>query len=95
VPVIEVAGLRKEYRGPLGGCTRALDGLDLGVPEGGVFGLLGPNGSGKTTTIGIALGGQPIEGVAGSVTSSALVLLGYVAVVVARTAVVFAGRDVV
>lgn len=29
----------------------ALDGLDLSVPEGGVFGFLGPNGSGKTTTI--------------------------------------------
>ncbi|MFN2489474.1 MAG: ABC transporter ATP-binding protein [Actinomycetota bacterium] len=49
--VIEVAGLRKEYRGIRGGTTVAVDGLDLSVPEGGVFGFLGPNGSGKTTTI--------------------------------------------
>ncbi len=34
----------------------ALDGLDLSVPEGGVFGFLGPNGSGKTTTIRCLLG---------------------------------------
>lgn len=34
----------------------ALDGLDLTVPEGGVFGFLGPNGSGKTTTIRCLLG---------------------------------------
>jgi ABC-2 type transport system ATP-binding protein len=54
--VIEVEGLRKEYR-RLRGTTRvALDGLDLSVPEGGVFGFLGPNGSGKTTTIRCMLG---------------------------------------
>jgi ABC-2 type transport system ATP-binding protein len=51
VAVIEIEGLRKEYRRLRGGSTRALDGLDLEVPEGGVFGFLGPNGSGKTTTI--------------------------------------------
>ena len=34
----------------------AVDGLDLAVPEGGVFGFLGPNGSGKTTTIRCLLG---------------------------------------
>jgi ABC-2 type transport system ATP-binding protein len=39
-----------------GGRTTALDGLDLDVPESGVFGFLGPNGSGKTTTIRIMLG---------------------------------------
>ncbi|MEW2400558.1 ATP-binding cassette domain-containing protein [Streptomyces sp. NPDC046862] len=33
------------------GSTQALDGLDLAVPEGSVMGLLGPNGSGKTTTV--------------------------------------------
>jgi ABC-2 type transport system ATP-binding protein len=49
--VIEVQGLRKVYRRLRGGPTVALDGLDLSVPEGGVFGFLGPNGSGKTTTI--------------------------------------------
>ena len=54
--IIEVEGLRKEYR-RLGRPTRvALDGLDLSVPEGGVFGFLGPNGSGKTTTIRCLLG---------------------------------------
>ena len=35
---------------------RAVDGLDLSVPTGGVFGFLGPNGSGKTTTIRCLLG---------------------------------------
>ncbi|MDQ3982783.1 MAG: ATP-binding cassette domain-containing protein, partial [Actinomycetota bacterium] len=39
-----------------GGRTLALDGLDLTVEEGGVFGFLGPNGSGKTTTIRCLLG---------------------------------------
>ena len=34
----------------------AVHGLDLSVPEGGVFGFLGPNGSGKTTTIRCLLG---------------------------------------
>jgi ABC-2 type transport system ATP-binding protein len=33
------------------GATRALDGLDLAVPEGAVLGLLGPNGAGKTTAV--------------------------------------------
>ena len=43
----------------------AVDGLDLEVPEGGVFGFLGPNGSGKTTTIRCLLGlGRPTAGTA-------------------------------
>ena len=54
--VIEVEGLRKEYRRLRAGRTVALDGLDLSVPEGGVFGFLGPNGAGKTTTIRCLLG---------------------------------------
>jgi daunorubicin/doxorubicin transport system ATP-binding protein len=45
---IEAAGLVKMF-----GTTRAVDGLELAVPRGGVFGLLGPNGAGKTTTIRI------------------------------------------
>ncbi|HWC10179.1 MAG TPA: ATP-binding cassette domain-containing protein [Acidimicrobiales bacterium] len=53
--VIEVEGLRKEYRRRRRKVV-ALDGLDLSVPEGGVFGFLGPNGSGKTTTIRCLLG---------------------------------------
>ncbi len=54
--VIEIEGLRKEYRRLRGGSTIAVDGLDLEVPEGGVFGFLGPNGAGKTTTIRCLLG---------------------------------------
>jgi ABC-2 type transport system ATP-binding protein len=48
---ISVSGLYKSY-----GHTRALDGLDLIVRSGEVHGFLGPNGSGKTTTIRILLG---------------------------------------
>jgi ABC-2 type transport system ATP-binding protein len=51
VSVIEVEGLRKEYRRLRGATTTAVAGLDLSVPEGGVFGFLGPNGAGKTSTI--------------------------------------------
>jgi ABC-2 type transport system ATP-binding protein len=53
--VIEVDGLTKTYR-RRGGRLRALDGVDLSVPAGGVYGFLGPNGSGKTTTIRCLLG---------------------------------------
>ncbi|MFB9313898.1 ABC transporter ATP-binding protein [Nocardioides plantarum] len=53
--VIETIGLRKEFRGRRG--TRvAVHDLDLAVPAGGVHGFLGPNGSGKTTTIRMLLG---------------------------------------
>jgi ABC-2 type transport system ATP-binding protein len=51
VNAIEVSGLRKEF-----GTTVALDGLDLSVAAGEVHGFLGPNGSGKTTTIRVLLG---------------------------------------
>jgi ABC-2 type transport system ATP-binding protein len=54
--VIEVEGLSKEYRRWRKAPRIAVDGLDLSVPEGGVFGFLGPNGSGKTTTIRCVLG---------------------------------------
>jgi ABC-2 type transport system ATP-binding protein len=43
---IETRGLVKSFGG-----TNAVDGVDLTVPVGGVYGLLGPNGAGKTTTI--------------------------------------------
>jgi len=56
MPVIEVVGLRKEYRQGRRRRVVALAGLDLEVPSGGVFGFLGPNGSGKTTTIRCLLG---------------------------------------
>jgi len=48
---ISVSGLVKTF-----GATRALDGLDLSVEKGEVHGFLGPNGSGKTTTIRVLLG---------------------------------------
>ena len=44
------------YRGRRGARVAAVDGLDLSVPAGGVFGFLGPNGAGKTTTIRCLLG---------------------------------------
>src|SRR3712207_3232273 len=43
---IEASGLVKTF-----GATRAVDGVDLAVPRGAVYGVLGPNGAGKTTTI--------------------------------------------
>ena len=43
---IEASGLVKTF-----GETRAVDGVDLAVPTGSVYGVLGPNGAGKTTTI--------------------------------------------
>jgi ABC-2 type transport system ATP-binding protein len=54
--VIEIEGLRKDYRQRRKGAVHAVDGLDLSVAAGGVFGFLGPNGSGKTTTIRCLLG---------------------------------------
>jgi oleandomycin transport system ATP-binding protein len=45
---IQAEGLAKSF-----GATRALDGIDLEVAEGTVLGLLGPNGSGKTTAVRI------------------------------------------
>ncbi|CAN5306465.1 ABC transporter ATP-binding protein [soil metagenome] len=54
--VIETTALRKEFRGRRGGLRVAVDDLHLAVPAGGVHGFLGPNGSGKTTTIRMLLG---------------------------------------
>src|SRR5450759_6039801 len=50
-PVIHTEGLTKRY-----GDTLALDARDLTVEQGEVYGYLGPNGSGKTTTIRLLLG---------------------------------------
>jgi ABC-2 type transport system ATP-binding protein len=52
VAIIEAEGLVKVYKSRKSE-VRALDGLDLEVPEGSVVGLLGPNGAGKTTTVRI------------------------------------------
>lgn len=58
--VIETDALTKDYDG-----LRAVDALDLVVEEGEVFGVLGPNGSGKTTTILMLLGlTEPTSGTA-------------------------------
>ncbi len=51
--ILTVAALVKTYRGAR---VRALDGIDLTIPEGSFFGLLGPNAAGKTTLISILCG---------------------------------------
>lgn len=48
--ILQIAGLSKHY-----GHIHAVDGLDLTITKGEIFGLLGPNGSGKTTTLGAIL----------------------------------------
>jgi ABC-2 type transport system ATP-binding protein len=48
---IEAHGLVKQF-----GDFRAVDGIDLAVPTGSIFGVLGPNGAGKTTTLRMLLG---------------------------------------
>jgi ABC-type multidrug transport system ATPase subunit len=50
-PAIDVHGLRKSF-----GARRVVDGLDLTVAAGEICGFLGPNGSGKTTTIRLLCG---------------------------------------
>ncbi len=49
--IIEISALRKVYGRRVG-----VDGVSLGVREGSLFGFLGPNGSGKTTTIRVLMG---------------------------------------
>ena len=57
-PVLEAVALRKSF-GPI----RAVDGIDLALTPGRIYGLLGPNGSGKTTTIRILAGlAKPTSG---------------------------------
>jgi ABC-type multidrug transport system ATPase subunit len=48
--ILSINGLTKRY-----GSITAIDGLDLTIEKGNVYGLLGPNGSGKTTTLAILL----------------------------------------
>lgn len=49
--LLEVKGLSKRFGG-----VRAVDGMDLTVPEGAIYGLIGPNGSGKTTFLSLLSG---------------------------------------
>ncbi|HEY6829137.1 MAG TPA: ABC transporter ATP-binding protein [Gemmatimonadaceae bacterium] len=59
-PAIEITGLVKRF-----GDAVALDGIDLAVPPGSVFGFLGPNGAGKTTALRILTGlARPTAGMA-------------------------------
>lgn len=57
-PIVEIHGCTKRF-----GTTLAVDGLDLTVPRGEIYGFIGPNGSGKTTTMRMILRiYQPDEG---------------------------------
>jgi len=56
-PLLELRGIRAAY-----GRIEVLHGVDLAVPEGAVFALLGPNGGGKTTTLKVAAGLMPPTG---------------------------------
>ena len=68
---ISVQGLTKDFRVGLRGVKlRAVDNLSLEIPRGQVFGLLGPNGCGKSTTLKIVLGLIPA-------TSGAISILGF------------------
>ena len=59
-PVVETVDLTKTYDG-----TMVVEGLNLRIEEGEIFGFLGPNGAGKTTTILMLLGlTEPTSGVA-------------------------------
>ena len=58
---VTIRDLTKRYGGATG--VLALDGLNLDVPAGSVFGLLGPNGAGKTTTLRLLVGlARPTRG---------------------------------
>src|SRR5690606_6766426 len=56
-PVISARGLTKRYNG-----KAAVDGISFDIPAGCIVGLIGPNGSGKTTTLKAALGLASFEG---------------------------------
>ncbi|GAA3138915.1 ABC transporter ATP-binding protein [Streptomyces rectiviolaceus] len=54
---VDVRGLRKRY-----GDVTAVDGIDLAIRHGEVFGILGPNGAGKSTTVEILQGNRARDG---------------------------------
>ncbi len=49
-PILQLRGVRRSF-----GRIQAVDGVDLDVPRGSIYGILGPNGAGKTTTIRMIL----------------------------------------
>jgi len=55
--IVKAKGLKKHY-----GSTRALDGVDLSIPAGRIYGFIGPNGAGKTTALKAILGLVSIDG---------------------------------
>ncbi|MEZ5558953.1 MAG: ABC transporter ATP-binding protein [Pseudomonadales bacterium] len=60
--LIDARGLRKHYRGMRAGDVCALDGFDLTLEPGRILGLIGPNGSGKTTALKAFLGLTHLDG---------------------------------
>ncbi|MGA2218761.1 MAG: ABC transporter ATP-binding protein [Terracidiphilus sp.] len=61
-PAIQTHSLTKIFTG-IRGATRAVDGLSISVPEGSIYGLLGRNSAGKTTTIRMLMGlARPTSG---------------------------------
>jgi ABC-2 type transport system ATP-binding protein len=56
-PVVKASGLTKRY-----GKSVAVDNISFEIPAGRIIGLIGPNGSGKTTTLKAMLGLVPFEG---------------------------------
>src|SRR5919204_6787863 len=61
-PAVEVRDVVKLYRTGDGGTLRAVDGVSFEVRRGEVFGLLGPNGASKTTTLEIIEGLRTRDG---------------------------------
>ena len=57
MPILEIKNLKKKYKDFV-----AVDGLNLNVEEGEIYGLLGPNGAGKSTTINTICGLNKIDG---------------------------------
>ena len=55
-PVASVRGVSHVY-----GTTRALDGLDVDIPVGCMVGLIGPDGVGKSTLMGLIAGSKKIQ----------------------------------
>jgi ABC-type branched-subunit amino acid transport system ATPase component len=53
-PLLRLTGISRHFGG-----VRAVDGVDLSVPDGSLYGLIGPNGAGKTTLLDVVSGFQP------------------------------------